>query len=149
MRSFLFPDVNVWLALSHGGHVHHKVANEWFESEKDAVFCFSRFTQIGLLRLLTNTQVMGDEVLSQAGAWDVYARWLTDERIEFHREPEGRDFEELFRRLSMKAQPSSKVWADAYLAAFAKTGGFRVVTFDRAFKAFPGVATVLLGDRLQ
>ena len=28
--SLVFPDVNVWLALSHDGHVHHLIAKDWF-----------------------------------------------------------------------------------------------------------------------
>ena len=39
--SFLFPDINVWAALTHGAHVHHLVAIDWFESlEPDVRFCF-------------------------------------------------------------------------------------------------------------
>jgi predicted nucleic acid-binding protein len=30
LQSFLFPDVNVWMALSFPGHVHHDIAREWF-----------------------------------------------------------------------------------------------------------------------
>ena len=48
--SFLFPDINVWVALTHGRHVHHDVASDWFESDDaDVRFCFCRFTQLGLL----------------------------------------------------------------------------------------------------
>ena len=70
-RSFLFPDVNVWIALTYGGHVHHKVARTWFEEvNMEARVCFCRFTQISLLRLLTTRAVMGtDEVMTQTQAW--------------------------------------------------------------------------------
>ena len=77
MTSFLFPDINVWIALTHGAHVHHQVARDWFDSlEPDARFCFCRFTQLGLLRLLTAEPVMGEEVMTQVEAWAVYDRWL-------------------------------------------------------------------------
>jgi predicted nucleic acid-binding protein len=33
---------------------------------------------------------------------------------------------------------------DAYLAAFAFTGGYRLVSIDRAFKQFPGVDVRLI-----
>jgi predicted nucleic acid-binding protein len=33
---------------------------------------------------------------------------------------------------------------DAYLAAFAKCAGFRLVTFDQGFTRFPGLDTLLL-----
>ena len=68
--SFLFPDINVWVALSHGGHVHHNVAHDWFGSlDPDVRFHFCRFTQLGLLRLLAAEAVMGDDVLKQPQAW--------------------------------------------------------------------------------
>ena len=29
-RPFLFPDINVWVALTYQGHVHHVKARDWF-----------------------------------------------------------------------------------------------------------------------
>ena len=29
-RSSLFPDINVWIALSYEGHAHHATAVKWF-----------------------------------------------------------------------------------------------------------------------
>ena len=47
----LFPDINVWVALTYEGHVHHAIAAEWFRTlPPDATLVFCRFTQIGLLR---------------------------------------------------------------------------------------------------
>lgn len=146
MKPSLFPDVNVWLALTHGRHAHHPIAADWFCQCEETVF-FCRFTQLGLLRLLTNEQVMGVDVMSQRGAWQAYHRWFEDERIEFHREPENPEFEKLFQELSGKARRSPKLWADAYLAAFAKTAGLTLVTFDKAFRGMASVsATVLPGE---
>ena len=131
--SFLFPDINVWVALTHGGHVHHVVAHDWFEALDDgARFCFCRFTQLGLLRLLTAEAVMGDEVLTQMSAWSVYDRWLQDDRVTFVEEPTGLDRK--FRALSRSRQAAPKAWADAYLAAFADASRMTLVTLDRAFR---------------
>ena len=131
--SFLFPDINVWVALTHGAHVHHLVARDWFSSlETDVRFCFCRITQLGLLRLLTAEAVMGDEVLDQAEAWAVYDRWLQDDRVSFLEEPPG--LERRFRALTRFRQAAPKVWADAYLAAFADVSQLTLVTFDRAFR---------------
>jgi predicted nucleic acid-binding protein len=59
MTSF-FPDLNVWLALSVSGHSHSRRAWQWLDGLTDEVtLLFSRYTQIGLLRLLTNASVMG------------------------------------------------------------------------------------------
>jgi len=144
MKSSLFPDVNVWLALTHDRHVHHATAAAWFRSESDAPVCFCRFTQMGLLRLLTNESVMGIDVMTQRKAWGVYQDWFDDDRIEFLREPESVRFEEVFRTLSLGQQPSTKLWADAYLVPFARTAGLTLVTFDRAFRRLgPSNATVL------
>ncbi|MGB8583292.1 MAG: TA system VapC family ribonuclease toxin [Candidatus Sulfotelmatobacter sp.] len=133
-RSFLFPDVNVWIALTYGGHVHHKVARTWFEEvNMEARVCFCRFTQISLLRLLTTQAVMGtDEVMTQTQAWQAFDRWLTDSRVVFVDEPPN--LEELFRSLSRQHSPNPKTWADSYLAAFAAVSNMCLVTFDQAFQ---------------
>jgi uncharacterized protein len=131
---FLFPDLNVWLALSYERHVHHSVARKWFlELPANARMCFCRFTQIGLLRLLTTDAVMGgDEVLNQSEAWHVYDRWLEDERILFVAEPST--IEPSFRALSQQKRPAPKDWADSYVAAFAGVAGLRLVTFDQGLR---------------
>jgi toxin-antitoxin system PIN domain toxin len=144
MKSSLFPDVNVWLALTHNRHVHHALAADWFQSLSDEPIFFCRFTQLGLLRLLTNQQVMGLDVMSQRAAWRANLRWYEDQRIEFHREPESADFERLFQEFSAKPHPSTKLWADAYLAAFAKSAGLTIVTFDKTFLAMAGINAKLL-----
>lgn len=131
-RSFLFPDVNVWIALTYERHIHHPVARSWFEAlNPDARLFFCRITQLGFLRLLTTEAVMGrDEVLSQTEAWRVYDRWLEDERISFLLEPAT--LEASFRALSRSRQPAPKDWADSYLAAFAASSDLTLVTLDQS-----------------
>jgi uncharacterized protein len=131
-RSFLFPDVNVWLALTYEKHVHHGVAKRWFESLDDSArLFFCRVTQLGLLRLLTTEAVMrGDQVMSQDAAWQAYDRWLQDDRISFIAEPLA--LEDEFRGMSRLRRPSPKDWADSYLAAFARVSNLTLVTFDHA-----------------
>jgi toxin-antitoxin system PIN domain toxin len=132
-NSFLFPDVNVWLAFSYERHIHYPIARAWIERlDDDSRLCLCRFTQISLLRLLTTEAVMGRDVLSQAGAWQVYDRWLEDDRMVFINEPPL--MEASFRALSQQTRSSPKDWADAYLAAFATVAGLRLVTFDQAFR---------------
>jgi hypothetical protein len=66
--SFLFPDINVGLAVSYGRQVHYSIAQLWLEGlDANARVCFCRFTQIGLLRLLTTEAVMGGEQTLGAG----------------------------------------------------------------------------------
>jgi toxin-antitoxin system PIN domain toxin len=135
MRLFLFPDVNVWLALTYQGCVHHRAAKAWFDSlASEAQLFFCRVTQLGLLRLLTTEAVMGkDEVMSQAEAWAAYDRWLEDDLVSFLSEPP--EIDQAFRALSRLKHPAPKDWADSYLAAFAVASDLRVVTFDRALQA--------------
>ncbi len=131
-RSFLFPDVNVWLALTYERHVHHGAAKSWFESLDDSArLFFCRVTQLGLLRLLTTEAVMGvEEVMSQSAAWKSYDRWLQDDRVSFLAEPPG--LEDAFRATSRLRRPAPKDWADSYLAAFALVSNLTLVTFDQA-----------------
>jgi toxin-antitoxin system PIN domain toxin len=132
-RSFLFPDVNVWIALTSDRHLHHAVAAHWFASlDEDSRLCFCRITQLSLLRLLTTQAVMGSEVMTQPQAWQIYDLWLDDPRVAFLDEPSG--LEEAFRAYSRRRSPAPKEWADSYLLAFAAISGLRLVTFDKAFR---------------
>jgi len=137
-----FPDVNVWIALSYERHVHHAVAQQWFDQlDADSKLYFCRFTQIGLLRLLCTEAVMrAGEVLSQANAWHVYDRWREDPRIQFIQEPVGMEAD--FRKLTQHWLPSPKGWVDAYLATLSVAAGLRFVTFDRGFRT--GLDDVLI-----
>ena len=134
-KLFLFPDINVWVALTYERHVHHITAQNWFERlAPSARLFFCRLTQLGLLRLLSAPTVMGpDHAKSQQDAWNAYDSWLGDERVDFLNEPSGLDSQ--FRALTRSPQASPKDWADSYLAAFAQASGLTVVTFDRAFQA--------------
>jgi uncharacterized protein len=76
---------------------------------------------------------MGKDTKSMSEAWVLFDRLWTDPRISFLSEPEGIDAE--FRSRSRLATASPKVWADAYLLAFASVAGLKLVTFDRALKA--------------
>ena len=138
----LFPDINVWVALTYEGHAHHRTAPTWFEMlTPDASLVFCRLTQVGLLRLLTAEAVMGDEVMTQPQAWGAYDRWHHDPRVELVDEPAG--IEAHFRVLTRLRQTATKDWADAYLAAFATAGQLTLVTFDKGLRA-KAKSTVML-----
>jgi len=122
------------VALTYDRHVHHITARKWFEGLAPAArLFFCRFTQLGLLRLLSAPAVMGpDQAKSQREAWKAYDRWLEDERVDFLDEPSG--LETQFRALTRLPHASPKDWADSYLAAFAQASRLTVVTLDRAFQ---------------
>jgi uncharacterized protein len=131
MTSF-FPDLNVWMALSVAGHSHSAAAWNWLALlPADARLVFSRYTHVGLLRLLTHQAVMGEQTLTLRRAWDVYDRWLDDPRVEFH--PESLDLEATFRETTapFAARRASKWVGDCYLLAFARESGATLATFDK------------------
>jgi toxin-antitoxin system PIN domain toxin len=126
-----FPDINVWVAMTFAGHVHHRTASEWFYSLSESdelVFC--RFTQLGFLRLLTLSAVMGNSVRTQRQAWNQYDVYILDGNARMMPEPASLDGS--FRRLTDLNSSSPQHWGDSYLAAFAGQAGVRLVTFDRA-----------------
>ncbi len=132
MNTLNFPDVNVWVALAWRRHIHSEKARLWFEEASGEQFFFCRITQISVLRLLTTERALGGDVHTMAGAWKLWDRITADDRIAFVSEPEG--LERTFRRASQLPSSSPKVWADAYLLAFAEAAGLKLVTFDRALK---------------
>src|SRR5689334_19591932 len=132
MISF-FPDLNIWLALSIAGHSHSTEAWNWLGLlTSEARLIFARYTQVGLLRILTNQAAMGQQTLTLQKAWEVYERWLDDPRIEFYREPRGLDAAFREATAPFAAKPASKWVGDCYLLAFAKQSDAALVTFDKA-----------------
>jgi toxin-antitoxin system PIN domain toxin len=133
MNTLNFLDANVWSALLWGRHIHPEKAREWLEGAPEEKLFFCRFTQLTVLRLLTSASVMGSDVRKMLEAWDLWDRVCADDRVAYLPEPEAMESE--FRRQSRLGSPSPKVWADAYLLAFATVAGLKLVTFDRALRS--------------
>jgi toxin-antitoxin system PIN domain toxin len=129
------PDLNVWLALSWASHMHSDAAWAWFSREAGGRFFFCQLTQVGLLRLLATSAVMGEDVLTVGQAWKVYDRWLEDSRVGMYQEFLGLDA--AFRAASRPVARSSspKALGDCYLLAVAQVANAVLVTFDRALAA--------------
>jgi len=142
MNSLSFPDMNVWLAMAAPEHVHSGLARRWWEKETGTI-AFSRLTQLGLLRLMTTAAVMDGGPLTIVEAWRVYDRFFEDDRVVFVSEPP--EVEKRFREKATGRTVSPKVWADAWLLAFAQAAGGVLVTFDRALG--PRGANCLLSAR--
>ena len=143
MKSY-FPDVNVWIALAYEGHQHHASATSWFARLDGEAVYFCRFTQLGLLRLLTHPSVMREDVRNQTEAWQTYDSFLQDERVSFHAEADPEQIESSLRRLTSNSRSLSQQWPDAYLAAFAQSAGLTLVTFDRGLRKMAAGNTMLL-----
>jgi toxin-antitoxin system PIN domain toxin len=135
--NLFFPDLNVWLALTDNGHEHSDEAWNWLNSlPNDAKLLFSRYTQIGLLRLLVTPAVMGEATLTLGKAWGVYDSWLEDPRVDFY--PDPREASAAFRRYTapFATRKASKAIGDSWLLACASELNARLVTFDRALYEF-------------
>jgi hypothetical protein len=133
MNTLNFLDSNVWLALIWSRHVHSERARAWFAGAAEEQFFFCRFTQLTVLRLLTTESVLGKETKTMAEAWTLWDRVWADPRIAFLPEPDH--LEKEFRSRSKTSSRSPKLWADAYLLAFAAASCLKFVTFDRALQA--------------
>ena len=136
------PDVNIWIALAAEGHVHHVPARDWFAAQPAASVAFCRITQMGLLRLLTNSNVMGRSPRTIVQAWKTFEQLRADRRLVFAIEPDG--VESAWRELMTQSGVGSSSWTDAYLAAFAEAHSYTLVTFDAGFQRWPGVKLTLL-----
>ena len=135
--TLFFPDLNVWLALSVLGHVHNSAAWAWWNGQSaDRKLIFSRYTQLGLLGLLTSPAVMGDAARTLAKAWGVYDRWLGDPKVEFY--PEPRNLEATFRKMTKAygAQPATKAVGACFLLAYTKGVQATLVTFEEGLDRF-------------
>lgn len=137
------PDVNVWVALAFPAHAHHDSARAWFDGAPENRLCrYCRVTQMGFLRIANNPTAMGDSAVTQDQAWRLYDHFLSHRRVAFAEEPVG--LEASWRQLTQGRQFSPKLWNDAYLAAFAQTAEYEVVTFDHGFAQYKDVHCTVL-----
>ena len=82
---------------------------------------------------MTTAAAMDGKPLTMAEAWRVHDRLFDDDRVAFIPEPTG--IETRFRECASGRTASPKLWADAWLQAFAECAGGAMVTFDRALAA--------------
>ncbi|HEX8725697.1 MAG TPA: TA system VapC family ribonuclease toxin [Gemmatimonadaceae bacterium] len=138
-------DASVWLPLSVPDHVHHERALRYWHEEAASSVAFCRVTALALLRLLSNPRVLGRAALTGAAAWTALQRWLALPEIVLVEEPPGLD--ELLADWSGELPLRGGDWTDAYLAAFARAGNYRLVAFDGDFARYRGVTFLHLAAR--
>lgn len=136
------PDINLWLALAFESHFHHSAAKRWFDGSPSGSFFFCRLTQQGFLRLATNPKVVKAEAVSLSRAWDLYDAILSDPRVAFVEESEN--IESFWRGYTQRPAFAPNVWSDAYLAAFTRTAGLELVTFDKGFAQYKNLSCTIL-----
>jgi uncharacterized protein len=130
-------DIGVWLAAVWGRHVYQPVAADWFAGETDDI-AFCRVTQMGLLRLLSNPAILGQDAIDRSQAWRTYDLLWADERVHWADEPA--ELDAVWRAISARDDKSHKLWTDDYLAAFAQASDAILVTLDSKVPArYPSV----------
>jgi hypothetical protein len=123
-------------------HAHHLRALGYWHREAAADLVFCRHTSLGLLRILTSAAPMAGQPLTVADAWHAYRRLRALPEVSFAPEPRG--CETVFERWLSAGRVTSRLWADACLAAFAVAAGCRLVSFDRDFGRLPDLDFLLL-----
>ncbi len=139
-------DVNVWLALAIVEHPHHDIAASYWARGAGTERFFCRLSAMSLVRLLVHPKLMADKPLTLSKAWALYRAFATLPGVAMLEEPEGLDID-LGALITPKLP--SRLFTDAYFAAFALKAGTRLVTFDKDFARFEQLATLRLtaGER--
>jgi len=131
-------DTNVWLATVFTTHPLHQVARDALQQASEAepaIFC--RATQLSFLRLASTPTLLrayGAEGLTNRDALVALTALQALRQVSVRDEPRGTLA--LWHMMSALDSASPKVWMDAYLAAFAITGGLRMLTLDQDFRNF-------------
>jgi len=112
----ILADVNLWLATIVESHPHHERAIGWWQQ-----------------------RVVGTD----RTAWNLVDAVGSQEPVGYLDEPAG--LEPTLREFTATQPRWPELWTDAYLAAFARTTGTRLTTFDRGFRRFAGLDLELLG----
>lgn len=137
-------DVNVWLALAAQSHPHHASATQfWIRAQQEGQsLWFNRVTALGLVRLLCQPAVMGQNVQKTASALALYKRFLDQSFVRLAIEPPGVD--QALEEMAANEFINSRDLTDVYLLTFAKLAGQTLVTFDAAVATRAPTHTFLL-----
>ena len=91
---------------------------------------------LGLVRLLSNPKVMGEQALDLKQSLATYLRFAALPEIGWQAEPS--DCGDRLQQL-VALDLTARLLTDAYLAAFAESSRLRMVTFDKDFGRFQGL----------
>jgi uncharacterized protein len=135
----LVVDANVLLHAVNERAREHAVARDWLNVALDGAepVAFPWTVTLAFLRLSTHPAVF-PRPLSPEQATDVVEHWM-DSPAALPLEPTRRHLP-LLRGLLLRAGTAANLVSDAHLAALALEHGATVVSFDRDFARFEGVA---------
>lgn len=128
-------DVNVFLPLLTDGHSLRAPALRWWDSCNDGDAGMSLPVRMALLRLLSNSRVMGSSTLDPERAWEVVGELIGDPRV-FCIEQIPQSHARYWLANIVGRQPSPDLWTDAWLAALAQAADSELITFDHGFLVF-------------
>ena len=114
-------------------HVAHGAATAWVASQKKDL-CLCRVTQLALLRHLCNPAIMGEAVLTNQEAVDVVSGLVASPGVKICADP--KELDAIFPSLGKSGRLERNRWTDAYLAAFAISGQYQLIKFDRGFERY-------------
>lgn len=104
------------------------------------MLAFTRITMLGLIRLLTNRQVIGGSPFSPQQAWTAYGAFLDLPEVSFLSEPDAA--EATMRKWSDgSAFPASR-FTDAWIAAVAVLTRSQLVSFGADYRGFAGLSYI-------
>lgn len=147
-------DSNVWVALTFQNHPFHETARGSLRDRTpDAPALFCRSTEQSFLRLASAPTLLarygcdGCDGLTNHDALGFLEGFYQLPNVIFAEEIAAT--RERWFALADRGTASPKLWMDAYLAAFAITGNWRLVTLDKDFLQFEshGLELDLLGSR--
>ncbi len=136
------PDVNVWIALSAPQHEFHGRAEQYWQGEARSELAINPVTMLGLLRLLSNKDVMLGQPLTASEAWAVFERWMGLPMVVFTAHLPSSNH--VLGQFVEEDVVTPRTWTDAYLAACATSLGARLVTFDNDFRRYRGLDSLIL-----
>ena len=136
-------DANVLFPLLVDRHVAHEPARRWWEKRVDDSVGLCLLTRMAVLRLLTNRVAMNGAPTTPEVALNAWQVLGADPRSAFV-DAAPSTHERFFASMVAGRQPTPNLWADAWLAALARSLDHDLVTFDRGFKSFDGIKLTVL-----
>lgn len=128
----------VWLALSFEAHpCHRQTRQALLDATPDHPWLWCRATQQSFLRLASTPTLLsayGAPTATNRDAFNALQALSTLPQVAVVEE--APNLMACWMNLACLDQAAPKRWLDAYLAAMAITGGWRLVTLDRDFRGF-------------
>jgi toxin-antitoxin system PIN domain toxin len=136
-------DANVLFPLLVDRHVAHEAARRWWEKRSDDSVGLCLMTRTAVLRLLSNRVAMNGAPTTPEVALNAWQVLGADPRsVLIDAAPSSHA--NFFAAMVAGRQPTPNLWADAWLAALARSLDHELVTFEHGFKSFAGIKLNLL-----